>query len=130
MYFILFGAIALMSFLVQWNLKNKFEKYGRVPMPGHMTGRDVAEQMLRDNGIYDVRVISTPGRLTDHYNPDGKCFLSFKAQSFRKAKIDKLKVIVYATEVTYNDLSDAAICFVLYVHAPKCIVLGVCVREH
>lgn len=72
MYWILFGAIALMSFLVQWNLKHKFEKYGRISMPGHMTGRDVAEQMLRDNGIYDVRVISTSGRLTDHYNPTDK----------------------------------------------------------
>ena len=46
------------------------EKYSRVPVS--MTGREVAEKMLRDNGIYDVRVISTPGRLTDHYNPTDK----------------------------------------------------------
>jgi Zn-dependent membrane protease YugP len=50
-------------------LKNKFEKYSRIPLPSGMTGCDVAEMMLRDHGIYDVRVISTPGRLTDHYNP-------------------------------------------------------------
>ena len=88
MYLILFGAIALMSFLVQWNLKHKFEKYGRISMPGHMTGRDVAEQMLRDNGIYDVRVISTSGRLTDHYNPTDKT--------------------VNLSEDVYNDCSVAA----------------------
>lgn len=69
MYFIIFGVIALVSFLVQWNLKSKFEKYGKVKLPNRMTGRDVAIKMLHDNGIYDVRVISTPGQLTDHFNP-------------------------------------------------------------
>ncbi|MDE5561556.1 MAG: zinc metallopeptidase [Bacteroidaceae bacterium] len=72
MYFVLFGFIAIISFLVQWNLKNKFEKYGKVFLPNRMTGRDVAIKMLHDNGIYDVRVTSTPGRLTDHYNPTDK----------------------------------------------------------
>ncbi len=71
-YWILFGAIALMSFLVQANLKSKFEKYGKIFLPNRMTGRDVAVKMLHDNGIYDVRVISTPGQLTDHYNPVDK----------------------------------------------------------
>ncbi len=71
-YWILFGAIALMSFLVQMNLRNKFEKYGKIFLPNRMTGRDVAVKMLHDNGIYDVRVISTPGQLTDHYNPVDK----------------------------------------------------------
>ncbi len=71
-YWILFGIIAIMSFLVQANLKNKFEKYSRVFLPNRMTGRDVAVKMLHDNGIYDVRVISTAGRLTDHYNPVDK----------------------------------------------------------
>ena len=47
----------------------KFEKYSKIPMPNGMTGKDVAEKMLHDNGIYDVKVISTPGHLTDHYNP-------------------------------------------------------------
>ena len=70
MYWILFIGIALPSYVVQSNLKRKMEKYSRVPVS--MTGREVAEKMLRDNGIYDVRVISTPGRLTDHYNPADK----------------------------------------------------------
>lgn len=71
-YWILFGVIALLSYMVQANLNAKFEKYGKVFLPNRMTGRDVAVKMLHDNGIYDVRVISTPGRLTDHYNPVDK----------------------------------------------------------
>ena len=69
MYWILFIGIALISYLVQANLKNKFEKYSKMPLMNGMTGRDVAIKMLHDNGIYDVKVISTPGMLTDHYNP-------------------------------------------------------------
>jgi Zn-dependent membrane protease YugP len=71
-YWIIFIAIALASYLVQANLNNKFKKYSRIPLGNGMTGREVAEKMLRDNGIYDVRVISTPGQLTDHYNPTNK----------------------------------------------------------
>lgn len=69
MYWIIFIGIALLSWLVSSSLKSKFEKYSAIPMPGGMTGKDVAEKMLHDNGIYDVRVTCTPGHLTDHYNP-------------------------------------------------------------
>ena len=69
MYWIIFIGFALLSWLVSSRLQNKFEKYSKIPMPNGMTGKDVAEKMLRDNGIYDVKVISTPGHLTDHYNP-------------------------------------------------------------
>lgn len=72
MYWIIFIGIALASWLVQSNLKNKFEKYSKMPLNSGMTGRDVAEKMLRDNGIYDVKVMSTRGSLTDHYNPTDK----------------------------------------------------------
>ncbi len=72
MYWILFIGIAIVSFLVQSNLQSKFKKYNKMPLAGGMTGRDVAEKMLHDNGIYDVRVTNTPGRLTDHYNPTDK----------------------------------------------------------
>lgn len=71
-YWILFIAIALISYLVQANLKSKFERFSKIPLPNGMTGRDVAIKMLHDNGIYDVQVISTPGMLTDHYNPMNK----------------------------------------------------------
>ncbi|EJX09629.1 neutral zinc metallopeptidase [gut metagenome] len=77
MYFILFIGIALISYLVQANLNSKFKKFSRVPLSAGLTGCEVAEKMLRDHGIYNVRVISTPGYLTDHYNPtDGTVNLS------------------------------------------------------
>jgi Zn-dependent membrane protease YugP len=62
----------LLSWLVSSQLKSKFKKYSAVILPSGMSGRDVAEKMLRDNGIMDVKVISTPGQLTDHYNPANK----------------------------------------------------------
>lgn len=69
-YLILFFGIAIVSYLVQANLKRKFERYSKMPIG--MTGRDIAIKMLHDNGIYDVKVVSTPGMLTDHYNPTTK----------------------------------------------------------
>ena len=69
---ILFGLIAIGSWLVQMNLTRKFEKYSKVRIASNMTGAEVAEKMLRDNGLYDVKVISTSGQLTDHYNPTNK----------------------------------------------------------
>ena len=54
------------------NLKNKFERYSKIPTENGMTGREIALKMLHDNGIYDVQVTHTPGMLTDHYNPMNK----------------------------------------------------------
>ena len=72
MYWILFIGIALISYMAQYNVKSKFKKYSQMPMAGGMTGKDIAEKMLRDNNIYDVKVVSTSGMLTDHYNPATK----------------------------------------------------------
>ena len=72
MYWILFIGIAILSYVVQANLQSKFKKYSKIPTGNGMSGREVAEKMLRDNGIYDVKVTSTPGMLTDHYNPATK----------------------------------------------------------
>ncbi|WP_029904769.1 zinc metallopeptidase [Prevotella sp. 10(H)] len=69
---ILFGIIMLASLAVSQMLKSKFNKYSRIPLASGMTGRDVAEKMLHENGIYDVKVVSTGGMLTDHYNPSNK----------------------------------------------------------
>jgi uncharacterized protein len=71
-YYILLGAIALVSWLVSSTLKRKFEKYSKVHLRNGMSGKEIAERMLSDNGITDVEVISTPGQLTDHYNPKNK----------------------------------------------------------
>lgn len=72
MIYLIFGLVALFSFLAQHSLKSKFERYSRIPTDNGLTGRQVAEKMLRDNGIYDVTVTSTPGMLTDHYNPSNR----------------------------------------------------------
>lgn len=69
---ILIIAIAVAGMIVQGKLDTVFKKYSKVLSPGGMTGKEVAEKMLRDHGITDVRVISIRGRLTDHYNPMDK----------------------------------------------------------
>lgn len=70
--FLLIIIIGVIGFIVQMKLKSVFKKYGKVRFARGMTGREVAEKMLHDNGIFDVKVISTPGQLTDHYNPANK----------------------------------------------------------
>lgn len=60
------------GFLVQNRLKAKFQKYSQISLHNGLSGREIAEKMLHDHGIYDVQVISTPGQLTDHYNPKNK----------------------------------------------------------
>ena len=70
--YVIFGVFALISWLIQRRLRSKFEKYSKIAIPNGMTGKDVAQKMLRDNGIYDVQVVSVEGRLTDHYNPADK----------------------------------------------------------
>ena len=71
-YYILIGAIALFSWMVSNRLKSKFAKYSKVHLRNGMSGAEIAEKMLHDHGITDVRVISTSGSLTDHYNPQNK----------------------------------------------------------
>ena len=66
---IIFIGISLLSYIVQANLNRKFKNFSEIPLANGMTGRDVAEKMLRDKGIYDVKVTCVEGHLTDHYNP-------------------------------------------------------------
>ena len=71
-FYVLIGAISLISWLVGRQLKNKFKKYSKIQLRNGMSGREIAEKMLSDNGITDVEVISVAGQLTDHYNPSNK----------------------------------------------------------
>lgn len=71
-FYILIGIISLISSAVSNTLKRKFKKYSRVHLRNGLSGAEIAEKMLADHGIYDVKVISTPGMLTDHYNPQNK----------------------------------------------------------
>jgi Zn-dependent membrane protease YugP len=72
MYLILMGAIMLASWLVSSRLKSKFEEYSHLHLQNGMSGKEIAEKMLADHGIRDVKVISVEGQLTDHYNPTDK----------------------------------------------------------
>jgi Zn-dependent membrane protease YugP len=69
---IIFGVFMLLSWLISAQLRSKFKKYSKVPVNHNLTGKEVAEKMLMENGIMDVKVISTPGQLSDHYNPLNK----------------------------------------------------------
>jgi len=71
-YYILVGAIALVSWLVSNKLKSKFKEYSQIHLQNGMSGAEIARKMLSDNGITDVKVISVQGQLTDHYNPAKK----------------------------------------------------------
>jgi hypothetical protein len=71
-YYILLFGIAIASGLVSQRLKYKFSKYGKIRLANGMSGAEIAQKMLDDHGIRDVKVISTPGMLTDHYNPKNK----------------------------------------------------------
>jgi len=71
-YLIVIGVPMLLSMYISYQLKSKFRHYSKVHLANGMSGKEIAEKMLSDNGIYDVKVISTPGQLTDHYNPATK----------------------------------------------------------
>jgi uncharacterized protein len=68
-YIIIIGVFALISYLVSNRLKSKFRKYSLTPLESNLSGKEIAEKMLRDHGIEGVPVLSVPGQLTDHYNP-------------------------------------------------------------
>jgi len=87
-YYIIVGAIALVSALVSGKLKSKFKHYSNLTLQNGMSGAEIAEKMLADNGITDVKVISVRGQLTDHYNPRDKT--------------------VNLSEVVYNERNAAA----------------------
>ena len=71
-FYIIIGVIALASWVVSNTLKNKFKKYSKVHLRNGMSGAEIAEKMLADHGIRDVKVVSTAGMLTDHYDPRNK----------------------------------------------------------
>lgn len=69
---IIFIGVAIVSWLVQWNLQRKFKKYSQILNSSGLTGAEIAMKMLHDNGLYDVQVTHVEGQLTDHYNPTNK----------------------------------------------------------
>jgi uncharacterized protein len=61
-----------LGMFVQWRLKSKFQEYSQIGLANGLSGKEIAEKMLRDNNIFDVRIVSVEGQLTDHYNPGDK----------------------------------------------------------
>ena len=72
MYFIIFIVLMVASMIIQKTLTSRMDKYSKVPLSSGLSGKQVAEKMLHDNGIYDVQVTCTSGYLTDHYDPTKK----------------------------------------------------------
>jgi len=71
-YYIIGGLVFLVSMYVSNKLKSKFKEYSQIQLQNGMSGAEIAQKMLDDNGIRDVKIISTKGQLTDHYNPRDK----------------------------------------------------------
>ncbi len=69
---VIFIGFTLLSWIISSQLRSRFERYSKIPLPGGITGKDIAAKMLRENGITDVKIGSVSGRLTDHYNPIDK----------------------------------------------------------
>ena len=94
MYIIIFIGFMILSVIVSQVLKSKFRKYAAVPIGKGLTGKDVAEKMLRDNGIMDVQVVSVEGQLTDHYNPETKT-VNLSQDVYYKSSISAVAVAAH-----------------------------------
>jgi len=93
---IIFIGFMILSWIISLTLKSKFKKYSKIPLDNGMSGKDVAEKMLRDNGIYDVKVESVEGMLTDHYNPVNKT-INLSREVFEGRSISSAAVAAHET---------------------------------
>ena len=89
-------AVMVLSFIIQQTLQSKFNKYSKVPSPNGLTGADISRMMLEQNGIYDVKVQSTTGKLTDHYNPQDKT-VNLSEPVYNQASIAACAVAAHET---------------------------------
>ena len=96
MIWIIFIGFMILSVTVSMTLKSKFKKYSKIPIENGMSGRDVAEKMLRDNGIYDVKIESVRGELSDHYNPLNKT-INLSQEVFNGRSISAAAVAAHET---------------------------------
>ena len=99
--------VMLLSFVVQTTLNSKFNRYSAVPSPHGLTGADVARLMLQQNGITDVKVQSTGGRLTDHYNPSDKT-INLSGAVYNSASIAACAVAAHETGHAIQDAQGYA----------------------
>lgn len=107
MIWLVFIALTLLSLLVQGTLKSRFAKYSQIPLSSGMTGAQVAQKMLYDNGIYDVSVVPTNGSLTDHYDPTKKT-ISLSEDVFNSCSIAAAAVAAHETGHAIQDATSYA----------------------
>ena len=122
MYWILFIGIALVSYLVQANLKRKFKKYSKVRVASGMSGAEVALKMLQDNGIYEAKVQPHDGWLSDHYDPTSKTvnlshnvFYGHSVASAAVAAHECGHAVQYAKAYSFLKLRTDILCHDIYV---------------
>ena len=96
MFWILIIGTAAASWLVQWNFKRKFAKYSKMPLGNGMTGKDIAELMLRENGIDGVQVRAANGILTDNYNPTNRT-ISLSEEVYNTCSVAAAAVAAHET---------------------------------
>lgn len=99
--------IGIVGLIVQGKLQSVFSKYSKVPMAGGLTGREVAEKMLRENGVYNVQVISTRGHLTDHYNPANKT-INLSESVYNSTSVAAAAVAAHETGHALQDACEYA----------------------
>lgn len=96
LYWLIFIVTMLLSWIVSARMKSRFRLYSKIPIAGGLTGRDVAEKMLRENGITDVTVNSVQGELTDHYNP-AKKVINLSREVYSGASVAAAAVAAHET---------------------------------
>ncbi|MBQ4021967.1 MAG: zinc metallopeptidase [Bacteroidales bacterium] len=107
MIWLVFIALTLLSLLVQGTLKSRFAKYSQIPLSSGMTGAQVAQKMLYDNGIYDVSVVPVNGSLTDHYDPTKKT-ISLSEDVYNSCSIAAAAVAAHETGHAIQDATSYA----------------------
>lgn len=107
MIWLVFIALTLLSLLVQGTLKSRFAKYSQIPLSSGMTGAQVAQKMLYDNGIYDVSVVPVNGSLTDHYDPTKKT-ISLSEDVYNNCSIAAAAVAAHETGHAIQDATSYA----------------------
>lgn len=123
---VIFIGFTLLSWLISQQLKSRFKKYSNIPTANGMTGKDVVEKMLRDNGIQGVKIGSVEGQLTDHYNPADKT-INLSKEVYYGANIAAAAVAAHECGHAFTareGLSNVEIAFFFGTCCQLCFSLG------
>jgi Zn-dependent membrane protease YugP len=104
-YFLILIPIFALSWYVQYMLKSKFKKFSKQTLSANLSGKEIAEKMLSDHGIYDVKVISVKGQLSDHYNPQKKT-VNLSQSVLMKEILQQLQLLLMNVGMLFNMQKD------------------------